>query len=89
MSSSVQEKRTKETRGYSWWGWRRSRSSRETTPAPETTMMNIDSTKGGEIETKEQSSAVPIEPPSTKIDIPGNVLEITVCIIFIARYHKQ
>lgn len=70
MAAATQEKRTKvETKSYSWWGWRRSRSSRETPPSTDT-IINVDTPKTEEA----KDVSIVVEVPNTKIDIPS-VLE--------------
>lgn len=61
------EKRPKAESRYSWFGWRRSRSSREGTPAlgAET---NLDSLKLEDSDLKETIVSVPEEIPSPKLE---------------------
>ncbi|KAK5647461.1 hypothetical protein RI129_002353 [Pyrocoelia pectoralis] len=67
MTTPSEEKRAKpEAKSYSWWGWRRSRSSREATPSTDT-VVNIESVKAGE--TKDANTNVG-EVPTTKIEMP-------------------
>lgn len=53
-SSSTQEKGIKQETRYSWWSWRRNRSSRETTPALDVPTMTTGATT--EEVTKESAS---------------------------------
>ncbi|KAF5301352.1 hypothetical protein FQA39_LY10750 [Lamprigera yunnana] len=69
MISTTQEKRTKpETKSYSWWGWRRSRASRDTASADTSNSVDI-----GKTEDTKDPNVLPNE-PTTKIEIPS-VLE--------------
>lgn len=69
MPSAIQEKQAKAETRYSWWGWRRSRSSRETTPALDISD-SLDKTKVTQTKEEEASSQ------SIKIDVAGTELSM-------------